>query len=453
MTRVLGQWRGRGPTLVAALQEAVSAAVLDGQLARGTPLPSERSLAAALGVSRVTVTAAYDALRAAGWIRTTPGAGSEVQLPDWLDARVDASAPRVDGAIDLTLAAPGAPLPVYLAALARATERLLRHARSPRAEALPGLAEAIADRYTRGGLATRPEQVLVTTGSGASLALLARRFLRPGVAALVESPTYPGALDLLRSSGARVVGWPVSRGWDPEQFQQLLRRHRPAVVYLILDFHNPTGALATAAQRRELAQHARAAGARLVLDQTMADLDLRGPDAAAMPNARDGAGTFRIGSMAKTVWAGLRVGWLRGPATDIRTLNALPETYYFTPPTLEQLTALELFDGLDDLIVARRQQLREQRATLLSVLESLPQLRLTQEPLGGLSAWLELSGQMSSATFARHAPQLGLRLLPGGRFSADGTLDRYLRLPFSLPQDTLVEAGRRLGDLLQVAER
>lgn len=451
LARVLGEWRSGRPKLASALHHAIATAILDGQLASGMPLPSERSIAAALSVSRVTVTAAYASLRDEGWIDTARGAGSKARLPRWLDARID-EAPASDvEAIDLARAAPGAPLPAYLQALDRAADLLVRHARTPAAETIPELRAALADRYTLAGVPTRPEEVLVTAGAGAALALLSRRLLRPGARVLVESPTYPGALDLLRSAGARISGWPVAHGWDPDLFEAMLRSVRPTVAYLIPDFHNPTGALASASVRRRVVRAARAARVTLIVDETMCELDLRGEDAA--PIARHAAKAFRVGSMAKTVWAGLRVGWLRGPAAEIKVLAALPEAYYFTPPVLEQLVALELLDGLDTLVAARRRQLSAQLQTLRSVLDALPGVRLVQVPAGGLTGWAELPPGVSSADLTLAAPRHGLRLLAGGRFSPDGTLDRFLRVPYGLPSESLEAAGERLGDLLEAALR
>jgi DNA-binding transcriptional MocR family regulator len=83
--------------------------------------------------------------------------------------------------------------------------------------------------------------------------------------------------------------------------------------------------------------------------------------------------------------------------------------------------------------------------------DALPGVALTQPPAGGLTAWARLPEGASSAELAQAAPRHGLRLLPGGRFSPDGTLDRFLRLPFTLPADALRRAGERLGDLLATA--
>jgi len=454
LVRAIPAWRGGEPTLSGSLERAIEAAILDGRIARGMRLPSERALAAELGLSRVTVSSAYATLRADGWIETVRGAGSRACLPAGLDAQIDGGASEQEsGVIDFDRAAPMAPLPAYLAALERATQRLGPHAQNPAPVRLPELRSAIAERYTRAGLPTVPEQVLVTTGAGAALMLVVRHLVAPAARALVESPTWPGALALMRAARLRLIGWPMANGWDPELFAELVRQVRPAAAYLVLDFHNPTGALATAHEREAIARACARAGTLLVIDETMRDLDLRGPDAGPVPIMPAGSRTLHLGSLAKSVWAGLGVGWLRGPTARIEELAATPESYYLTPPVLQQLTALELFDELDGLIEARRAQLEAQLAVLHELLDGLPALRLTQEPAGGLTTWTELPGGMTCSALVRRAPQYGLRLLPSGRCSPDGgTLDRFLRLPFTLTPELLRTAGGRLGELLE-AER
>lgn len=442
----LGDWRQRRPTLSASLHSAIADAILDGRLARGMPLPSERALALALKISRVTVSAAYASLREEGWVNTTRGAGSEAQLPQWLDARIDEAALSQGELIDLTRAAPGAPLPAYLDALGRAGELLPQHALMPVTGTIPGLRDAIADRYSAAGVPTRPDEILATAGARAGLMLLTRYLARPGGRVLVESPTYPGALGLLRSAGLRPVGWPMATGWDVGLFEALLRKTRPAAAYLLFDFHNPTGALAPAQTRRPVLRAARALSVPVILDETMCALDLRG--GSSPPMTVDGKGVYRIGSLAKAVWAGLRIGWVRASVRDVDALGSLAETYCLAPPPLEQLIALELFGRFDELVAARRVQLTIQLRALLSALEQIPGVRLTQVPAGGLTTWIELPAGVSSADATRTGVAHGLGLLPGGRFSPDGMLDRFLRIPFSLPEAPLREACHRLGGLL-----
>ena len=181
------------------LEDALRDAVLLGRIAVAARLPSERGLAAELGLSRGTVSAAYGRLRDGGWVTTRTGAGSVTALPGTLNARLAAPGgwrSRGDDAhIDLAYAAPIAPLPEYLEALETASERLRGLALEPVVSELEELQEAIADRYRASGLATSADQVVLTGGASAGLVLGLRDVAPPGSRLLVESPTYPGALE------------------------------------------------------------------------------------------------------------------------------------------------------------------------------------------------------------------------------------------------------------------
>ncbi|WP_225877358.1 aminotransferase class I/II-fold pyridoxal phosphate-dependent enzyme [Streptomyces resistomycificus] len=114
---------------------------------------------------------------------------------------------------------------------------------------MPHLRELLADRYTRAGLATRPEQILVTSGAQAALTLLLDHLHTDRRAPIVvESPTYPGALAVLRRRRARLIPVPVTAadGWDTGR----LAVGGSRLAYLVPDFHNPTGAHGRAGPRR-----------------------------------------------------------------------------------------------------------------------------------------------------------------------------------------------------------
>lgn len=113
-------------------------------------------------------------------------------------------------------------------------------------------------------------------------------------------------------------------------------------------------------------------------------------------------------------------------------------------PVLDQLVAVRLLADAATIVAARRLQLTEQRDALLGALrESLPDWQITV-PQGGVTLWAELDGPISSA-LSRAAEEVGVRLAPGPRFGLDGTLERFLRLPFTLPAADLVEAVHRIA--------
>ena len=262
------------------LADALRLLVADGRLPVGTRLPSERELTGALGVSRTTVTRAYAELRDRGYLTSRQGSGSVVALPPEAAGSRSGTAlqPTADSlagdVIDLTCASMGAPAGT-VAAYERAVAALPAYLSGTGYHPL-GLGElrrALADRFTERGLATSPDQVMVTSGALAGLAVTTRALLSTGDRVLVESPSYPNAIDTLRRSGARPVGMPVERtGWDTPGAVATLRQTAPRAAYLIPDFHNPTGFLMGDDQRQALGRAL--AGTRTVgiVDETLVDL-------------------------------------------------------------------------------------------------------------------------------------------------------------------------------------
>ncbi|WP_405741393.1 PLP-dependent aminotransferase family protein [Streptomyces sp. NBC_00028] len=438
----LGPWRERPGPLARSLSTAVREAVVDGRLPAGTRLPSERELSRVLSVSRGTVVAALTLLRDDGWLHTRHGSGSQVRLPARLTERTTPWSLDRGGAgdadLDLTLALTSAPHEAYLAALGRAAERsaaLLVDSGAATA-GLPRLRELLADRYTRDGLATRPEQILVTSGAQAALTLLLDHLhtdRRRPVA--VESPSYPGALAVLRGRRARLLPVPVTSqgGWDTGHLATAVRTQSPRLAYLVPDFQNPTGAHMDAATRAEIAR----LPLTVIADETMRDLDLRTPPGTE-PHL-SGPRVIQIGSASKTLWTGLRIGWIRGTADLVRQLRRNPLQPQLSPPPLEQLIAAEMLgEGLPAVLADRRSRLRAQRDHLAELLDGTGWTYTV--PDGGLSLWLHLGTTPATALAARAARQ-GLAVTPGPHFAADRTtLTHHLRLPFTATPDVLTRA-------------
>ena len=438
-----------GP-VYSALGDGITALVLDGRIATETRLPSERELAVALQLSRATVTAAYDGLRADGFLTSRTGSGSYVSVPAgsrvrpslarWTTAGSDAP-----GVIDLSCAALPAPPGVIEAAVAGAAHRLSALALGDGYDpsGLPALRIAVAERFTARGAPTGPDQILITNGALHGLDLLLRLLIGPGDRVLTELPTYPGALDAIRGNGSRVVPVPMAPagGWQVELMQATLRQTAPRLAFLTPDFHNPTGALVDESARRDVFRAARQTGTTVVVDESFVEL---GFCAGERASAAIDSSVISLGSLSKPVWGGLRVGWLRAPADLVHRLAALRASIDMGGPVLDQLVASDLFGQLDAITTARVAELRPRRDALLAALaRELPHWH-TDVPQGGLSLWAELDAPLSTP-LTLLATQAGVVMVPGSRFGIDGTLERFLRLPFSLPAERLDEAVRRLA--------
>jgi len=444
LARLLGAWRSSGPAY-AALARALRLLVLDGRLPLRSRLPGERELAEALGVSRTTATAAYAALREEGFLASRRGSGSWTQLP--ADAGVaPAPGPAGDGVIDLSCAATAAPEGILHAALATATAELPRHLPGPGYDAagLPVLRAAIAEHLTSRGAPTTPDQVLVTAGALHALTLLLRVLSGPGDRVLVEHPSYPAALDAIRAIGARPVPVPMlPDGWDLEMLAASLRQAAPSLAYVIADNQNPTGFTMPAAEREQLVALARTTGTPLVVDEAVAGLHLDGADPPA-PVSSLHPDVITIGSMSKTFWAGLRIGWVRASPALVQRLAAARAALDISSPVLEQLIAVELLAGADAVLERQRNGARERRDAFAALLaEHLPAWRF-RIPEGGLCLWVELDAPRSTA-LAAVADRHGIRLAAGPRFGVDGAFERFTRLPYSLPAPVLEDAASRLA--------
>jgi len=428
LASMLRDWRetSTAPAYV-ALADRIRLLIIDGRIPLGTRIPAERDLAAQLGISRTTVSASYAELREAGYLDSIRGSGSVARLPHRAPVAMDNSSA---GYLDFSKAALPA-IPAIAEAARRAAAELPGYLGESGFDPIGTVAlrTAIAERYTARGLPTEPEQVMVTIGAQHAIALLARTLLGRGDSALVESPSYPHAFEALRLTGARLVPVNVTsdEGWDEAALEQALQRTSPALAYLMPDFHNPTGRSMSVALREKLVAMAARQGTTLIADETMAELDIDRPFSPLSLAAYGPA--ILIGSVGKTVWGGVRVGWIRAERQVIQRLVRSRMAGDLGTPILEQLVVKNLLEDFDTILGVRREQLRTGRDYLeRSLREAFPQWEVPHVD-GGLTTWINLGSPVSSQlTLAARTE--GLLLAAGPRFGLDGAFERFLRIPF-----------------------
>ena len=438
----------RSPAYV-GLADAVRELIGDGRIGYGTRLPSERDLTAALGVSRTTVTRAYAVLRDTGYAEARHGSGTFTRLPGGPTRAHDRALWPTDvtpGYIDLVCAAATAP-PGIAAAYADAAAALPAHlgGHGYYPAGLPDLQARIAASYDARGLPTSPDQIIVTTGALAATAIVGTALAGPRDRILMESPTYPNAVQAMRSGGGRLVTMPLDpEGWDIDSIAGVLAKRSPRLVHVMADHHNPTGLVMPederAAYARLLAKH----GATAVVDEAHHTLRLDG-DPALRPFASYADDAVTVGSASKSVWGGLRLGWIRAPRHLFDQLIRARVGLDLGAPVLEQLVLIRLVTGeFDAVLAAHRERLRQQRDALVAALERhLPDWTF-RKPAGGMALWVRLPTAGATA-LSVEAERHGVLLAPGPSFAPEGGLDRYLRFPYTAPAHDLEEAVRRVA--------
>jgi DNA-binding transcriptional MocR family regulator len=446
----------RTPAYV-GLADALTVLIGDGRIALDVRLPSERDLAAALGVSRTTVTRAYALIVESGFAVATRGAGTFTRVPGGRSRASDqALTPAPDESlIDLTCAAATAPPGIaeaYAAAAAELPAYLGGHGYFP--VGLPALQAAIAATYEARGLPTGPEQIMVTPGALAAAAVAAQAVVGPGDRMLVETPTYPNGADALRRAGGRLVPVPVEPdGWDPDGLVAAVRQARPSAAYLMPDFQNPTGLVMATPDRERLGAALTRAGTVAIIDEAHQGLALDGQEMPP-PLARFAPGAVTIGSASKLFWGGLRIGWLRVPdESTMERIVASRLSLDLGSPLIEQLAMVHLFADSSALRAAHLDRLRRQRAALVAALhERLPSWEF-RVPSGGLCLWCRLPAP-AATRLAAAAERAGVAIAPGPMFAVDGGLERFVRIPYAQSEGDLVAAVDILAEVWEeVADR
>lgn len=371
-------------------------------------MPSERVLADALRVSRTTVTAAFTQLRDDGYLHARRGARSTTALP----LRPVPTAPPAAATANLAAATLAAPAAITSRAFLEAAHEVTPYLHDIGIEltGVPPLRSAIAQRYCDRGLPTDPDEVMVTTGALHAIGLILATYTQPDDRVLVEQPTYHGALAAMASRGLRPV--PVAMapdGWELDAVEAAVRQLAPNLAYLIPDNQNPTGMTMPVPERNRLARIISDTRTRTIVDETITDMwldeQVPAPLAASMTGRRDLVLT--VGSMSKSFWGGLRIGWIRADRSTLATIAAQRPAIDMGTPILEQLAAAELLAAADQVLPERRDILRSRRALLLHLLaEHLPDWRPAPGK-GGMSLWVRLPAPMSSALSAA-AARIGL---------------------------------------------
>lgn len=448
----LGAWTHRDGPRYGQLADAIGDVVAQGLLAIGARLPTERALAAQLGVSRGTVVAAYADLAERGLVQRRQGSGTTVAAAPRAavgrHVRNDGFTRQVSGPvvpIDLSLAAP-----VYdeevVGSLSADTAAVIAaggaaHGYTPLG--LPALRRAIAERLTAQGVPTVPAEILITPGAQGALQLLTTAYLRAGDRVIVDTPTYPGALELFSRAGARVEG--IARdhaGPRPNLFERALADGDAVLAMFVPTCHNPTGTTMSERRRHELLAALADHETLLVEDLTMADLSFSG---SAPPHMVASAPDriIAIGSFSKVLWGGLRVGWIRADPAAILRLGRLRTAQDMGSGMLDQAAVLGAFGRLDAIIEGRRAMAREREAVLRAALaEQLPEWEIGRCE-GGYGLWIRLP-QANANQVVAAALQHGVAIAGGGVGSLDDRHLDHVRVCFTLEPEVLVEAAARL---------
>ena len=449
-------------TLQSQIQQMIAGGILSGRFRRGERLPSTRKLAAHLGISRITVTLAYTELLANDYLTSRGRSGyyvsenapvppsfkpvhksedridwaraigrhfSDGNTPDkphdWASYRY----PFIYGQTDPTLFDHANWRLCALQALGQKDFSSLTTDYYDQDD--PRLIEFIArNTLPRRGILARPEEILITLGAQNALWLAAQVLLTQRRTAAIEDPCYHALHDILNQSRCHLAPVPVDR----DGLQPALIPPETDVIFTTPSHQCPTTATMPMARRHELLQKARELDALIVEDDYEFEMSFRDAPSPALKSLDSDGRVIYVGSFSKSIFPGLRLGYLVGSEAFIREARALRASVLRHPPGHIQRTAAYFLSlGHYDALIRRiRQVLRERSEVMRQALLQNGLEIVGQGVHGGSSFWMRAPAGVDTEKLALDLRPQGVLIEPGRVFFNGTNRPRnYYRLAYS----------------------
>jgi GntR family transcriptional regulator / MocR family aminotransferase len=471
---------GAPGTLQQGIRGMVTQGILAGRFRAGQKMPSSRGLAAHLGISRITVTLAYGDLVASDYLTAAGRSGYFVSDNAPRAAEFPASPARRD-AVDFTgltgarysaLARVDRPQDwdgyAYPFIYGQADPTLFDHQNwrqcALRALGKRDFAALTSDYYERDdpllieqvlrtilprrGIAAREDEVLLTLGAQNALWIAATVLLGPGRRAVVENPGYPGWRGILATTGAEVVAVDVDGGGLPPE-------HLPGadVVFTTASHQCPTNATMPVERRTALLAAAARDGFVIVEDDYEFEMSFLKPVAPALKSLDSEGRVIYAGSFSKSMFPGLRLGYLVGPASFIAEARGLRAMVLRHPPGhIQRTVAYFLAQGHYDALINRmRNAYRRRRQVMAEAIDAAGLQVAGQGGFGGSSFWMRAAPGVDTEALALRLRAEGVLIEPGRAFFTPQDAPRnYYRLAYSsiTPQripEGIAQIGRALS--------
>ena len=470
---------GAGTPLFRQIASAVVEDIRRGRLRPADLVPGTRTLARTLGVSRQTVVAALDELKAEGWLETAPTRGTFVarDLPDAQPLR--SRAPSRTGiperpAFAVPDAPPGAlpydvpPGGLLLAPnrpdtrlipsrlIGRAYGRALRqsgpillgygrpHGHQPLRAAVAGMLSAAR------GLVVSADDVCITRGSQMAIALLARTLVRPGDIVAVEELCHQPAVNAFRVQGAEIAPVPLDEsGLRVDALERLVRERGIRALYLTPHHQFPTTVTLSAARRLQLLELARTRRFAIVEEDYDHEFHYEGRPVLPLASLdRDGVVAY-VGTFSKVLAPGLRIGYLAAPRSLVDAAAAHRLHLDVQGDRVMEHALAELIEAGEVQRHVRRvhREYAARRDVLVEALRrSLGSALTFAVPGGGIALWVKAAEGIDIDRWAERAKTRGLVFETARSYAVDRRARPYARLGFaSLARRELLEAVRRLA--------
>ena len=318
-------------------------------------------------------------------------------------------------------------------------------------EGLPGLRAQIAAYLSAtAGVRATAENVLPVQGGSQAFDLLLKSLIDPGDVVLMESPTFLGAIQAMRTYNAKLIAMPMDEeGVIVEEAEKLVRQYKPKLMYVIPTFQNPTGRTLNVERRKSLARMAAKYGFIIAEDDPYRDLRYSGEALPSISSFDEEGWVVYMSSFSKYIAPGLRVGAAAVPHAGLlrKMVIGKQSSDVHSPILTQAIVELYLEKGLLPEHLKRIcAEYRKQLNAMLEGFSFFPEGTRHTLPQGGLFVWAELPEGMDAMAALNKAIEQNVAFVPGTHFYPDGGHANTLRLNFSMQEAEDIRAGmERLG--------
>ncbi len=433
------------------------------KIKQGERLPSERTVANNLCISRNTVTAAYSELEQRGLIRRIRGKGAfccnrkvEGEAFSW-SGKISTNAHLLDEPILEMLAWSGAsglphplsagtpslecfPVEDYRVSINRVIDSSFPNALA----VAPTAGQSRLRHSIAAWMGVDANRVMITSGGQEAIDLLVRCLIQPGDHAIVDDPTYPGAIQCLRAGGAKLTGWDTN--WSLEKLEELILRFRPKLIFTTPTFQNPTGRVMRQSVRTDLLELAARYHVPILEDDVYSRTYLDGvcPPPSLVKLDRQSQVIY-ISTFSKILAPGLRVGWIVAPPYMVKQLSLMKMRASLFTGGLNQLAISDMIEtGSMFRHLDRMRQhhcvLRETAASALQPAQESGFIKF-HKPEGGLFLWVKLCQPLDLDTLLSTLEDRGVSVAPGNAFFPNKARSTYLRICYTAAATQQVRKG------------
>jgi GntR family transcriptional regulator/MocR family aminotransferase len=395
----------------------------------GTRLPSTRMLSEKHGISRTVVLHAYEELWGQGYLDSRPGSYSLVRkktptiklnqrsnrsLIDWKNVISENSQAVYDTVADfprpmfqsesedlidmssLSLDQRLFPIEEFKRCLNTVITNQPELFNYGSVEGYIPLREYIASRLQTHGICVTPEEILITNGTQSSIDLVLRLLTQPGSTILTENPTYFHAFPLMRFHQVRITPIRMNKwGMNIDDVRETLQLNRPALIYTVPNFHNPTGITMSQEVREKLLALSERSKVPIVEDAFEEEMKYFGKVPLPIKSMDKNQIVIYMSSFSKVLFPGIRIGWIAADKSFIKRARVMKRIIDLTSNSVIQAALFEFCrQGYYDLHIRRihRHYKNRMQKALQTLQDEIPFDQVSwSEPLGGYLIWLKLS--------------------------------------------------------------